>query len=308
MRASTSDAMSKRGDVLETERPRPMVLSRVGLVVHPTRSIDVPLRELRTWADMHDAELVQLRRPFEQQWVADEGNANDCDLLVAIGGDGTALGAIRAGVAAGRPVLAVACGSLGVLTSVEAPQVLDAIERFSRGDWMPRLLPALEVERELGPQLFAVNDLSIIRAGAGQVLLIAKVDGNLFARIAGDGCVVSTPIGSSAYGLAAGGPLLEPDLNGFVITPLTAHGGSCPPLVVKATSVVRLDVSHAQSGARLEVDGQVADELVGGLTISLRPGIATVVCFPDQASFLGVLRQRQIVIDSPRILAEDARR
>jgi NAD+ kinase len=299
--------MSKRDDVLETGRPQPLVPSCLGLVVHPTRSIDEPLRELRTWAAVHDAQLVQIRRPFEQQWVADEGDADECDLLVAIGGDGTALGAIRAGVAAGRPVLAVACGSLGALTSVEAPRVVDAIERFRRGDWVPRLLPALEVERERGSKLFAVNDLSLIRAGAGQVLLIAEVDGNLFVRVAGDGCVVSTAIGSSAYGLAAGGPLLDPGVDAFVITPLTAHGGSCPPLVVKATSVVRLEVSRAESGARLELDGQVADEMVGRITISFRPGIATVVSFPDQEPFVGVLRRRQIIIDSPRILAEDAR-
>ncbi len=299
--------MSKRDDVLETGRPQPMVPSRLGLVVHPTRNIDEPLRELRSWASVHGAELVQIRRPFEHQWVADEGDADECDLLVAIGGDGTTLGAIRAGVAAGRPVLAVACGSLGVLTSVEAPRVVDAIERFGRGDWLPRLLPALEVERERGSKLFAVNDLSIVRAGAGQVLLIVEVDGNLFARVAGDGCVVSTAIGSSAYGLAAGGPLLDPDVEAFVVTPLTAHGGSCPPLVVKATSVVRLDVTRAESGVRLELDGQVADEVAGRLTISFRPGIATVVSFADGESFVGVLRRRQIIIDSPRILAEDAR-
>jgi NAD+ kinase len=300
--------MSKRDDVLETVRPQPMVPSCLGLVIHPTRSIDEPLRELRAWASAHDAQLVQIRRPFEQQWVADEGEAGECDLLVAIGGDGTALGAIRAGVAARRPVMAVACGSLGVLTSVEAPRVVDAIDRYVRGDWIPRLLPALEVERERGSNLFAVNDLSITRAGPGQVLLIAELDGNLFARFAGDGCVVSTAVGSSAYGLAAGGPLLDPDLDAFVITPITVHGGSSPPLVVKATSVVRLYVTRAESGARLELDGQAAGEVLGGVTISFKPGIATVVCFPDQEPFVGVLRRRQIIIDSPRILAEDARR
>jgi NAD+ kinase len=278
------------------------------LVVHPTRSLDAPLRELRTWAEEHDVKLVQIRRPFTQQRVAEEGDADECDLLVAIGGDGTTLGAIRAGVDAGRPVLAVAYGSLGVLTSVAVPRLMDAIERFARGDWVQRRLPALEIKRESGPQLFAVNDLAIIRAGAGQVRLTAEVDGNVFARIAGDGCVVSTATGSSAYGLAAGGPLLEPDVDAFIITPLTAHGGSCPPLVVKATSVVRLDVTHSESGARLELDGQVVVEPVGQLTIRFRPRVATVVSFPDQEPFLGVLRQRQIIIDSPRILAEDARK
>jgi NAD+ kinase len=204
-------------------------------------------------------------------------------------------------------VLAVACGSLGILTSVPAPQLVDALGRFVRGDWIPRLLPALDIERELGPKLLAINDLSIIRAGAGQVLMTVETNGNLFARIAGDGCIVSTPIGSSAYALAAGGPLLEPGVDAFVITPLTVHGGSCPPLVVTASSVVRLDVIHAHSGARLELDGLVADKFAGPLTISFRPAVATVVSFPDEKPLLGVLRERQIIIDSARILAEDAR-
>jgi NAD+ kinase len=299
--------MSKRDDVLESSGSRRTGPSCLGLVVHPTRSIDRPLGALRAWADLHDVRLVQVRRPGIQRHVADEGDPQECDLLVAIGGDGTTLGAIRTGVTVGRPVLAVACGSLGVLTSVMAPRITDAIERFARGDWVPRLLPALDIERESGPQLFAVNDVAIIRAGAGQLRLIIEVDGNLFARIAGDGCVVSTPIGSSAYGLAAGGPLVDPDANAFVITPVTAHGGSCPPLAVKAESVVRLDVSHAESGARLELDGRVVEELAGATTISFRPRVATVVSFLDQEPFLDVLRQRQIIIDAPRVLAEDAR-
>jgi NAD+ kinase len=299
--------MSKGDEVLESSRPRGTVPSRLGLVVHPTRSIDGPLRELRAWADLHDAQLVQIRRPYDQQRVADEGYARECDLLIAIGGDGTTLGAIRTGVIAERPVLAAACGSLGVLTSVPASQLVHALERFSGGDWVPRLLPALEIKREFGPELFALNDVAIVRAAAGQARLIAEVDGNLFARVAGDGFIVSTPIGSSAYALAAGGPLLEPDVDAFAITPLTVHGGFCPPLVVGATSIVRLDARHAESATRLELDGQAADGDIGQLTISFRPRVATVVSFPDQEPFLAVLRQRRIVIDSPRILAEDAR-
>jgi NAD+ kinase len=126
--------------------------------------------------------------------------------------------------------------------------------------------------------------------------------------MAGDGCIVSTPTGSSAYALAAGGPLIEPDLEALLITPLTAHGGSCPPLVVRATSVIRLDATTGFGGARLELDGQVADAVRGPVTISLRRGVATLVGFPDQEPFLTVLRQRQIIADSPRIVAEEAER
>lgn len=299
--------MSERHEVLEPE-PAPRAMpSRLGLVVHPSRAIEGPLGELRRWADSHDIELVQVHTLPDQQRVADEGDPEECDLLVAIGGDGTTLGALHAGVIAARPVLAVACGSLGVLTTVPAGAMLEAIERFVQGDWVPRLLPGLEIHGELGLRLLALNDLAVVRAGPGQTRLIVELDGHVFARIAGDGCVVSTPVGSSAYTLAAGGPLVTPDLDAFVITPLPTHGGSCPPLVVSATSSLRLQMVPSYQGARLELDGQRAGMLDDPLTITFRKAVATVVKFPSQDSMLEVLRGRGIITDSPRIVVDEQR-
>jgi NAD+ kinase len=275
-------------------------------VVHPTRSIDRVLSELRPWAELKRTRLVQIPATYDQQRVAEQGNPEECDLIVAIGGDGTTLAAIRAGVGARRPVLPVACGSLGILTSLPAPALVEALDRFGRGDWIPRRLPALDITREPEPPLVAFNDLAIVRAGVGQVRVTAEIDGQVFARIAGDGCIVSTPLGSSAYALAAGGPLVDPDMDALLITPLTTHGGSCPPFVVGAGSVIRLDATTGYGGARLELDGQVADKVHAPLTISFRPGVATLVGFSDQEPFVAVLRQRHIIIDSPRISAEEA--
>lgn len=300
--------MSRPEEVLESGRIPPAALSRVGLVVHPTRAVESPLNELRRWAGDHGVELVQVRASCEQQWVAEEGDARTCDLLVSLGGDGTTLATIRAGALAARPVLAVACGSLGVLTTVEATRLIQAIGRFRKGDWVPRPLPALEVTHKSGSRLFALNDIAIVRAGAGQLRLVVEVDGSLFAQIAGDGCIVSTPTGSSAYALAAGGPLLAPDMGAFLLTPLPAHGGSCPPLVVGAASVIRLDPRPRPGVARLEVDGQHADPPAGPLTITFRAAVATVVAFADHEPFIAVLRKRWLIADSPRILAEDSHR
>jgi NAD+ kinase len=166
--------------------------------------------------------------------------------------------------------------------------------------------PALEIARQEAASLFAINDVAILRTGAGQVRTIARVDGILFSRLAGDGCIVSTPVGSSAYALAAGGPLIGPGTTAYLFTPLCTHGGFCPPLVIGADSELRLDTTPGHGGTRLEVDGQVAGTQVGPLTIRLRPAIATMVSFADQEPLLDGLRRR-IVIDSPRILAEDGR-
>src|SRR5437588_7695383 len=137
--------MSKDVETLESERLPQTPLSCLGLVVHPSRSIVGPLDELRRWADQNGVGLVQIPASCQQQRVAEAGDPDDCELLVSIGGDGTTLAALRAGVLATRPVLAVACGSLGVLTSVAAGGIVDAIERFTHGDWIPRSLPALDI-------------------------------------------------------------------------------------------------------------------------------------------------------------------
>jgi NAD+ kinase len=278
------------------------------VVVHPERDIGEPLRALREWAAERGVDVVQVAVEGQHREVAQRGDASDCDLIVSIGGDGTTLAAIRAAATVDRPVLGVACGSLGALTTVEGDRVAHALERFSRRDWLPRALPALDVAREDGPSVYAINDIAIVRAAEGQLRTTVRVGGILFARLAGDGCIVSTPIGSSAYALAAAGPLLAPGMDAYVLTPLPTHGGVCPPLVVGADSELGLDTTAGHGGARLEVDGQVADTKVGSLTITFRPAAATLVSFADQESFLTGLRRRRIIIDSPRILADDGGR
>jgi len=292
---------------LQDSRPSPASLSRIGLVVHPTRQVDGALVELREWAQRSGVDVVQVRAFCRQKQVAEQGDPADCGLIVAVGGDGTTLAAIHAGIEAGRPVLGVACGSLGVLTSVSPSDVQRALERFTAGDWTPRPLPALDGVREHGEPVLAVNDIVVVRAGEGQIRVRVLIDGTLYARVAGDGCVVSTPLGSSAYGLSAGGPLLAPGTNAFAFTPLYAHGGVCPPLVVSGQSELQIVTTPGYGGARLEVDGQPIDPQVGELRVTLRSAVATVVGFDDQERFLTGLRRRKIIADSPRFLAEDAR-
>lgn len=280
---------------------------RIGLVVHPSRSVDQPLRLVREWTEDHGVELVQVPAAYSQRRVADEGEPGTSDLIVSIGGDGTTLAALRSAATAHRPVLGIACGSLGALATVAVPDVTRSLERFSRGDWQPRPVPGLAVTREDGEPLFALNDVAIVRAGGGQVRVAARVDDSLYARIAGDGAVVSTPVGSSGYTISAGGPLLAVGLDGFVFTPLPMHGGFAPPLVIAPSSVLRLDVAAGFGGARLEVDGQVAADRVRSLAVRFREGMATMVSFPDQETLLAGLRRRRIIVDSPRVSADDDR-
>jgi NAD+ kinase len=157
-------------------------------------------------------------------------------------------------------------------------------------------------------QVIAFNDIVAVRRGEGQVRISVRIDDVLFARFAGDGCVTSTPVGSSAYALAAGGPLLPIGLDAFILTPLPAHGGFRPPIIIQANSELELEVDPGYGGARLEVDGQVRDLPPHLLKIHLRPCAATVVGFDDQPAFLTQLRRRGVITDSPRILVEESRR
>jgi NAD+ kinase len=277
---------------------------RIGLLVHPTRNLDKPLGLLREWAQRHGVEIVQLVASYPHRAVAEPGEAADTDVIVSIGGDGTTLAALRAGAEARRPVLGVSCGSLGALATVMSGDIDRALDRFSQGHWRPRMFPALSIAHESGEPLFALNDVALVRDAGGQVRLTVHVDGSLFARIAGDGAVVSTPLGTSGYAISAGGPLLLTGVDGFVFTPLPKHGGFAPPLVIDSGSELVLDATDSYASARLEIDGQVAGSCVGSYAITFRPGVATQVTFDDQEPLLAGLRRRRILFDSPRFLAE----
>jgi NAD+ kinase len=282
-------------------------LRRIGLVIHPSRSVDRPLALVQDWSTEHGVELTQMPAAYSQRRVAADGDPDEADLIVSIGGDGTTLAALRSAATAQRPVLGIACGSLGALATVSVRDVTRSLERFSRGEWQPRRFPALSVTRADGEPLFALNDVAVVRAGGGQVWVSAHVDGSLYARIAGDGAVVSTPIGSSGYAISAGGPLLASGLDGFVFTPLPKHGGFAPPLVIPAQSVLELEVGAGFGGARLEVDGQIAADRAQSLMIRWREAAATMVSFPDQETVPAGLRRRRIILDSPRVAADAER-
>jgi NAD+ kinase len=283
---------------------------RIGLVVHPRRELSNALATIREWAEQQGSEVVQLRSPGQEQEVAPRGEVGACDLVLALGGDGTTLAALRAAAPLGRPVLGIACGSLGALTAVTADRIEHALDRISRGEYEQRGLPALVAEHD-GEGLTALNDLVLVRAAAGQVMFEIKVDGERFIRLAGDGLLAATPLGSSAYTLAAGGPMLAGGNHGLVLTPLAPHGGVCPPLVTGPETGVTVIFETGNGGARVELDGQVHAELGERETttfeLRLDPGFATLVSLGEEETTIAGLRRRRILMDSPRVLARDDR-
>jgi NAD+ kinase len=280
---------------------------QLGLVVHPTRPVDNALRDIREWAAAHDVAIGQVPAEGNSRPVADHVDASSCDLLLAVGGDGTTLAALHSGAEHSRPVLGVACGSLGVLTSVTADRVGWALDEFSAARWAPLAVPALEVTWEDSAAAMAINDVAVIRDSPGQISVSITLDDVLYARVAGDGMVVATPLGSTAYTMAAGGPILAPGAQGIVVTPLAAHGGVAAPLVAGQTSRVDITVEAGRVGVRYEVDGRGASAGGEHLTVQMRPDYATAVSLEQDEPRLTGLRRRGLVLDSPRVLARDAR-
>jgi NAD+ kinase len=281
---------------------------RIALVVHPARDVSKAVAALQRWAPEHGIEVVQLRVPGStHRAIAPVSQAAAGDLLVALGGDGTVLAALRAAAIVDAPVLGVACGSLGALSAVAMDDLDVVLDRVAVGEWTARILPALAVEPDGAETCWAVNDVVLNRRGAGQLVVDLTVGDELYARMAGDGVVVATTTGSSAYSMAAGGPIVVAGTAAFVCTPVAMHGGSAPPIVVPADVPVTAEVHPGFSGFELEIDGheQGLDALRYRLTLHERR--VTLVSLAEGGRGLTGLRRRALVTDSPRVLARDAR-
>ena len=279
-------------------------MERVGVLVHPTRPVQHAVEILQRWTEDRGLRLVQIPAG-EQPPVAPSGEVSACDLVTALGGDGTILKALHAAARTGTPVLSVACGSLGVLTTVPENELRAALDRFAAGDWLARHLPALDVGAGGAHIAWAINDLVLARRGGTQLVVEVCVDGELYVRMAGDGIVLATPVGSSAYSMAAGGSLLAAGTNALVCTPLAMHGGCAPPLVVPDDREVTIEIDPGHGGFDLEVDGFLVQTEAHRFSVSSEHAYATLVVLDGSLSGLAWLRERGLISDSPRVVARE---
>ncbi|MDQ6818074.1 MAG: NAD(+)/NADH kinase [Actinomycetota bacterium] len=279
-------------------------MERVGVLVHPVRPVLDAVEVLQCWTGERGLELVQIPAG-EQPSVAPPGEVSACDLVAALGGDGTVLKALHTAARTRTPVLGVAYGSLGALTAVPQNELRAALDRFAAGDWVARPLPALDLVAGGGHLAAAINDVVLARQAGTQVAVDVSVDGELYVRLAGDGIVVATALGSSAYSMAAGGSLLTAGTNAFVCTPLAMHGGCAPPLVVPDDRKVTLEVHPGHGGFGLAIDGFRVDTEAQRFVVSSEHAYATLVGLTDSRTGLPRLRERGLISDSPRVLARD---
>jgi NAD+ kinase len=281
-------------------------MQRVGVLVHPTRPVHDAVEVLQRWTAKRGLELVQIQAG-EQPPVAAPGEVSACDLIAALGGDGTILKALHVAARTRTPVLGVAYGSLGALTTVAQNELRAGLDRFAAGDWQARRLPALEIDAGDGHLASAINDVVLARAGGTQLILDVRVDGELYVRLAGDGIVVATPLGSSAYSMAAGGSLLAVGTTAFVCTPLAMHGGCAPPLVVADDREVTLELHPGHDGFYVDVDGFRVETEAQQFAVTSEPAYTTLVALDHSGSGLLRLRERGLISDSPRVVGREQR-
>ncbi len=203
---------------------------------------------------------------FNGAVLAREQLAEKVELLVVLGGDGTLLSAARALRGLQVPILAVNLGGLGFLTTVTLDELYPLLEQILAGEHrtIERMMLEAEILRrgKAAERQTALNEAVANKAALARMLdFDVFVDRHHVGRYRADGIIVATPTGSTAYSLAAGGPIVQPDLDAFVITPICPHMLTNRPLVIPDTSRVELDFTPADEPVYLTLDGQIGFQL-----------------------------------------------
>jgi len=220
------------------------------------------------------------------------------DFVVVLGGDGTLLSTARNVARAGIPILGVNLGSLGFLTEIRKDEIATALEAVDAGrcELSQRAMLHCRVCRngKCVANYDALNDVVMNQRAVARITdFEVKVNGIFVSQYRADGLIIATPTGSTAYSLAAGGPILSPEVPGFVITPVASHALTNRPLVVRDTAVIDVSLTVTREQAYLSVAGQQGEPLQEGDVVECRKSEFTVKLFkfPDR-SFFHVLRTK----------------
>ncbi len=221
-----------------------------------------------------DAETAQLAGLKERICPDAATLAHEVDLLVVFGGDGTMLRVARHIAGSTTPLLGVNIGGLGFLTAVPSDQMTHALACVWRGKFKYESRALIEVTGRCQGQRIhetALNDIVISRGAISRLIkLDVSVDGERVTRYHGDGLIISSPTGSTAYSLAAGGAVVLPTAEVFALTPICPHTLSNRPLILPLASTIRVQAASPAPAIILSADGQVAAELGVGDEVTVR--------------------------------------
>lgn len=223
-----------------------------------------------------------------------------CDLIICLGGDGTFLKTSRTAYLYNLPILGINLGSLGFLTDIEKGEIDKAVESIFNSSFHIEERMMLSSKIYKGGKLFAediaINDVVISRAGIPRILhLSTYIDDNFFDMFPGDGLVVSTPTGSTAYSMSAGGPIAEPNAKLIIVTPICPHILYSRSFIASDDRRIKVCVSEGfEHTALVTVDGQKNYEITGGdyIEIEKQAHAAVKILKIHSKNFFTVLRNK----------------
>jgi NAD+ kinase len=266
----------KAGIVIKPHAPSVEGILKIVVDYFEDRGIDCVLE---------DVAARKLGRP---DGLEREAVAAASDLVVVLGGDGTLLSVAHHAARAGVPIMGVNLGRLGFLTEIPVSEAILTLDTFLAGDEAlisPRWL--LEA-RTASAASFCLNDVVVTKGAMARMIELALgVDGKEVATLKADGLIVSTPTGSTAYSLSAGGPILHPQVPAIVLTPICPHTLSFRPLAVPSTSIVSVRLLTGGEEVYLTLDGQRGGVLVRNDAVEIRrsPAALQLVTSPRRTYY-----------------------
>jgi NAD+ kinase len=234
--------------------------------------------------------------------------AQGCELVIAVGGDGTILSTARRLVGAHVPTLGVNLGKLGFLAEHSPDEVRRYLEGGDTDGWRlsPKMMLQVALERQGVPVRYALNDVIVSQGVMTRLIGIdMAIDGQHASQYRADGLVIATPVGSTAYSLSLGGPILSQGLRAFVITPSAPHSLTNRPIVIEGASKARFEVKGRIDELALVVDGQERLELAAGdaFTVSAAP-TDFLLLSSGKRSYFDILRHKLAWGEGPRLNEE----
>jgi NAD+ kinase len=220
------------------------------------------------------------------------------DVLLILGGDGTMLNAARLAGERGIPILGVNMGGLGFLTEVRLEHLYPSLERVFANDYVldERLMISTHIHRhgETVAQGVVLNDVVVSKGTLARMIeLKIAIQGKFVTNLRGDGLIVSTPTGSTAYSLSAGGPIINPAVRSLILSPICPHTLTHRPLIVPDDVEIDVTLTSKDEGAMATLDGQVGVALTQGDTVVLKVSehLTRLIRFPE-SSYYEVLREK----------------
>ena len=281
-----------------------MTIKRIGIISKPKkaeiREIVPPLiewlreRQIEVFLDKETAAILE----SHARAVPRNEMAAQVELLIVLGGDGTLLATARALNRKTVPILAVNLGGLGFLTVISKEDIYATLEQVLEGK--ARIERRVQLEGELVradeiiSSFLALNDVVLNKGAIARIIdFDVLVDGRFMSTYKADGLIVSTPTGSTAYSLAAGGPIIAPSVSAILVTPICAHTLTNRPLVLPDTAQIEISVKSQREAAYLTVDGQVGLAAHSDDTVRLRKASSYVeIIQPISMNYFEILREK----------------